>query len=89
MDYATNLDDHRSVSGVRVFVNVVPISCCIITQKFVMLLVTESKIAACVMMAQDMLYAHHLMESLELKVELPMVLKMNNSVQSTLLIAGV
>ena len=40
---------------------------------------TEAKIAAGVMVAQDMLYVYHLLESLELKVELPMVLKMDNS----------
>ena len=39
---------------------------------------TEADIAAGVMVAQDMLYVHHLMESLELKVELPIVLGMDN-----------
>jgi len=48
-------------------------------QKFVILSVTEAKIAAGVMMVQDMLYVYRLMESLELKVELPMVLEMGNS----------
>ncbi len=32
-----------------------------------------------VMVAQDMLYVYHLLELLELNVELPMVLKMDNS----------
>jgi hypothetical protein len=41
--------------------------------------VTEAKIAARVMVAQDMLYVYWLMESLELEVELHMVLKMDNS----------
>ncbi len=35
--------------------------------------------AAGVMVAQDMLYMYRLMESLELEVELPMVLEMDNS----------
>ena len=40
---------------------------------------TEAEIAAGVMVAQDMLYMYHLLESLELEVELPMVLEMDNS----------
>ena len=78
-DYATNLDDRRSISGGRVFVNDVPISFRSITQKFVTLSVTEAEIAAGVMVAQDMLYIYRLLESLELEVELPMVLEMDNS----------
>ena len=59
--------------------NGVPISICSITQKFMMLSVTEVKIAAGVIVAQDMLCVYHLMESLELEFELPMVLNMDNS----------
>ena len=40
---------------------------------------TEAEIAAGVMVAQDMLYIYRLLESLELEVELPMVLEMDNS----------
>jgi len=79
LDYATNLDDRRSVSGGRLFVNDVPISFRSVTQQFVMLSMTEAKRAAGVMVAEDMLYVYHLLESLELEVELPMVLKMDNS----------
>ncbi len=39
----------------------------------------EPEIAAGIMVAQGMLYMYHLLESLELKVELPMVLEMDNS----------
>ena len=78
-DYAMNPDDRRSISGGRVFVDNVPISFRSATQKFVMLSVTEAKIAAGVMVAQDMLYIYHSLESLKLKVELPMVLEMDNS----------
>ena len=49
------------------------------TQKFVMLSVTEAEIAAGVMVSQDMLYIYCTFESLKLKVELPMVLEMDNS----------
>jgi len=78
-DYKRNPDDRGNISGGRVFVNGVPISFRSVTQKFVMLSVTEAKIAAGVMGAQDMLYVYHLMESLELEVELTMVLEMDNS----------
>ncbi len=40
---------------------------------------TEAEIAAGVMVAQDVLYIYRLLESLELEVELPMVLEMDNS----------
>jgi hypothetical protein len=58
LDYATNPDDRRSASGGRVFVNDVPISFRSVTQKFVTLSMTEAKIAAGVMVAQDMLYVY-------------------------------
>ncbi len=61
------------------FVNDVPISFRSVSQKFVTLSVTEAEMAAGVMVAQDMLYVYRLMESLELEVELPMVLEMDNS----------
>ena len=44
-----------------------------------MLLVMEAEIAVGVMVAQDMLYVYTLLELLELEVELPMVLEMDNS----------
>ena len=78
-DYATNPDDHRSISGGRVFMNGAPLSFRSTMQKFVTLSVMEAKIASGVMVAQDMLYVYHLLESLELHVEFPMVLKMKNS----------
>ena len=43
LDYATNPDDHRSISSGRVFVNEAPISFCSAMQKFVILSVTEAK----------------------------------------------
>jgi hypothetical protein len=60
-------------------VNDIPISFQSVTQKFVMLSVMEAEIAAGVMVAIDMLYIYRLLESLELEVELPMVLEMDNS----------
>ena len=56
-----------------------PISFHSITQKFVTLSVTEAKIAADVMVAQDMLYVYHLLDALKIKVELSMLLEIENS----------
>ena len=59
--------------------NGTPISFRSVVQKFFTLSVMEVEIAAGVMVAQDMLYMYHLLESLELNTELPMVLKIDNS----------
>ena len=77
--YATHPDDCRSISGGRLFENDIPISFQSITQKIMMLSVKEAEIAAGVMVVQDMINIYRLLESLELKMELPMVLKMDNS----------
>ena len=77
-NYAANIDDRRSISGGRVFLEEAPACFRSATQKFVTLSVTEAEGAAGVMVAQDMLYAYRLLESLELQVELPMILEMDN-----------
>ena len=77
-DYAANTDDRRSVSGGRTFLNECPIIVRSSTQKTVSLSVTESEGSAGVMVAQDMLFALRLLEALGLKVELPMLLEMDN-----------
>jgi len=74
-----NPDDCRNISGGRVFVNDAPMSFRSAMHKFVMVSMTQTKIAAGIMVVQDMLYMYHLLESLDLKVELPMVLKVDNS----------
>ena len=78
-NYATNPDDCRSISGCRVFVNDVPISFRSITQKFVILSMTEAEIAAGIMVAQDMLYLYRILESLELKLNYQWYSKRDNS----------
>ena len=47
---------------------------------------TEVEIAAGVMVVQGMLYMHRLLESLKLKVELPMVLKINSHALTTIIL---
>ena len=78
-DYSTNPDDCRSISGGRAFVDNVPIVFRSAMQNFVMLSVIEAKIAAGVMVTQDMLYIYQSLESLKFKVKSPMVLEMDNS----------
>ena len=65
-DYAMDPNDHRSIFGGRVFVDNVPILFRSVTQKFVMLSVTEAKIAAGVMVPQTMLYIYQSLELLKL-----------------------
>lgn len=77
-DYAANTDDRRSVSGGRVFLNESPIQMRSATQKSVTLSVCEAEGGAGVMTAQDMLYTFNLLTSVGLKVELPMILEMDN-----------
>ena len=77
-DYAANTDDRRSVSGSQVFIEGAPACFRSATQKFVTLSVTESESGAGVSTAQDMMYCYRIVTSLGLKVELPMVLEMDN-----------
>jgi hypothetical protein len=48
------------------------------TQKSVALSVCEAEQTAGVLCAQDMLYVRHILESMGLKVKLPMILEMDN-----------
>ena len=73
-----NTDDRKSISGGWVFLEGSPIIFWSSTQKFVTLSVTEAESAAGVMIAQDMLYVYCLLLPFGLKVELPMLLEMDN-----------
>ena len=77
-DFAANKDDRRSISGGVVYREGCPITFRSSMQKFVSLSVTEAESAAGVMVAQDMLYAYRLLESIGLSVELPMLLEIDN-----------
>ena len=67
-DYAMKEDDHKSISGGRIFWE----GCSVVfpssTQKFVTSSVTEAEYAAGLMIAQDMPYVYRLLLSLGLKV---------------------
>ena len=76
-DYAANTNHRGSVSGGRVFSNGSPIMFRSAMHKFVTFLVTKAKSAAGVMVTQDMMHAYHILMSLGLKVETPMILEMD------------
>ena len=78
-DYATNPDDRKSCTGARTFLEGCPVMFKSATQKTVTLSVTEAEQAAGVTEAQDMLYTYRVIESIGLKVKLPMLLEMDNS----------
>ena len=50
-----------------------------VTQKHVTLSVTEAELAAGVSLVQDMMYVYRIMKSMELQVQLPMLVEMDNS----------
>jgi len=56
-----------------------PIAFHSVAQKIVTLPMTEPKIAADMMVTQDMLYVYSLLESSRLTLKLPMLLEMDNS----------
>jgi len=77
-DYAANKDDMRSISGGVVYLEGCPITFRSSTQEFVTLSVTETELAASVMVAQDMLSIYKHLESIGLSVQLPILLEMDN-----------
>eukprot|EP00957_Ditylum_brightwellii_P123080 9384271-Ditylum_brightwellii.AAC.1 len=78
-DYAKCPVMRRSVSGYATFLEDAPINVKSIMQKIVALSVTEAETITGVQCAQDMFYCKCILESMGLKVELPMVLYIDNS----------
>jgi hypothetical protein len=78
-DYAKCPVTRRSVSGYTTFLEGAPISVKSVMQKTVALSVTEAETIAGVQCAQDMLYCKRVLECMELQVELPMILHIDNS----------
>ena len=77
-DYARDPDTRKSVSGTMVSVNGALTQWRSATQKHVTLLFTKAAQAAAVTCAQDMIHQKHLLESMELQVEMPMILEVDN-----------
>ena len=77
-DYANCKETRRSVSGYSVFLEDAPVSTKSGMQRIVALSTTEAETIAAVQCAQEMLYVMRLINSMELKVKLPMVLEIDN-----------
>ena len=77
-DYAKCPTTRRSATGYRVFLNGTPVAFKSATQKRAATSVCEAELYAAYAVAQEMLYAKHVIESMEMKVQLPMVLEMDN-----------
>ena len=78
-DFAKCPVTRRSVSGYAAFLEGAAVSVKSAMQRTVALSVTEAELIAAVQCAQDMLYIKKVLESMGLQVELPMVLKVDNS----------
>ena len=78
-DYAKYPKTRRSVSGYATFLEGTPVTVKSAMQKIVALSVTEAETIAAVQCAQDMLYTKRVLEGMGLQVELPMILKVDNS----------
>ena len=76
MDYAKEPKDRRSVSGHMVYLEGAPAMFKSSTEMTVSLSTTKAETYAGVTCVQDMLYIKNLLESLRLRVKLPMVLEM-------------
>ena len=77
-DYAKCPVTRRSVSGYATFLEDAPVTVKSAMQKIVTLSVTEAETVSAVQCVQDMLYVKRLLESMELQVELPMILEVDN-----------
>ena len=77
-DYAKDIDTRRSVTGTAVFLEGSCIGARSATQRTVALSVTEAELNAATQCVQDMLYAMRVVESLGLKVQKPMILRVDN-----------
>ena len=76
--YATDTSNRRSISGVTVFLEDSPVCMRSNQQKSVTLSTAEAELVAATSCAQEMLYVMRLLESVGLKVELPMRLMVDN-----------
>ncbi len=77
-DYAKDPATRKSVSGWQAKLNGVAYTRKSKMQKFVTLSVTEAECVAATSCVQDMMYGKNFLESLGLKVKLPMTLRMDN-----------
>jgi hypothetical protein len=77
-NYAKDTQTRKSISGYRSLLEGAPVMFKSSTQKSVALSVCKEKQSSGVLCAQDMLYCKNVLESMGLKVKLPMLLEMDN-----------
>ena len=77
-NYGTDVETRRSVSGYVVYFEDAPVVVKSVMQKIVTLSSTEAELIAMVQCIQELMAVKKLLESLELKVELPMLIEYDN-----------
>lgn len=77
-DYANCPVTRKSITGYRVSLEGAPVAIKSGMQRIVALSTTESELIAAVQCVQEMMYVMRILEGLELKVEKPMVLELDN-----------
>ncbi len=77
-DYAKDTQTRKSISGYRVLLEGAPVMFKSLTQKSVALSVCKAEQSSGVLCAHNMLYCKNILESMGLKVKLPILLKMDN-----------
>ena len=73
-DYAKDVDTRRSISGFAAFLNDAVVVARSKMQQCVTLSVTEAELVAATMCVQETLYVKHVLDSMDLKVTMPMLL---------------
>ena len=77
-DYAKDVETKKSVGGTSTFLCGAPIIQLSTKQRIVALTVTEVELIAATSNAQDIMYVKRLLDSIDLRVALPMVLEVDN-----------
>ena len=77
-NFSTCTETRRSVTGYVVYLEGAAVAAKSGMQKIVAISVTEAEFIALVQCVQEMLYSKKVLESMELKVELPMIIKCDN-----------
>jgi len=77
-DYSKDPETRKSISGTSTFLCGAPIIQRSTMQKIVALSVTEAELIAATSNARDMMYVKRMLESMNLRVKLPMILEVDN-----------
>ena len=77
-NYGTDTETRRSVSGYAVYLEDAPIAIKSVMQRIITLSSTEAELIALVQCVQEMMATKRLLESMQLQVQLPMVIECDN-----------